>query len=359
MKKFQSTSFLMTISIFLLAILTGQGNAAWPEGPINVVIQWRAGAGTDIITRAYAALMEKHIGVPINCTNREGAVGALAMDAVYSKPPKGDWWLGASQYSKPLRVMGYSKLCGWKDWQYYKCADGLSSIAVKSDSPLKTFADFLEAVRKNPGKSKVANAGMGSLSHEANEMLIREAKVNFAQIPYKGDAGGVLACLQGEVDAVQSTLTSQIELIRAGKLRSLTLLKKEPLKLKEGEVLRPITDFVPTMAKYLPFGTMYTLGLRRETPVDILEKVKKAFLAAVNTPEFEDVLEKRYFIKSVAIGEEADRQAAISECFTAWLAWDMKIEGVKVNPADLGLPRPENFESWWPPKDYKPRLSSK
>lgn len=349
----------LVVPILGMLAMAGQGNAAWPEGPINVIIQWRAGAGTDIITRAYAGLMEKDLGVPINSTNREGAVGAMAMDMVYSKPPDGYWWLGASQYSKPLRVMGYSKLCGWKDWQYYKAADGVISWTVRSDSPFKTFADFLNACRKNPEKYKVAMAGMGSMSHEGNEMLILEAKSKFRQIPYKGDAPGVLACLQGEVDMVNGTIGSQIELIKAGKMRSLAIFAKEPTKLKDGTVLAPITDSVPSMAKYCPFGTMYTLGVRRETPVEILEKIKKAFIASVNSPEFEDMLEKKFFFKSVALGEEADRQAALSECLTAWLAWDLKIEGVKVNPADLGLPRPEKFESWWPPKDYKPRISSK
>jgi len=359
MKLSKKLSFLMMTSILAMVMMAAQADAAWPEGPINVVIQWRAGAGTDIITRAYSAVMEKHLGVPINCTNREGAVGAMAMDMVYSKPADGYWWLGASQYSKPLRVMGYSKLCGWKDWQYYKAADGVISWSVRLDSPFKNFAEFLEAIRKNPGKYKVAMAGMGSMSHEGNEMLIKEAKINFRQIPYKGDAPGVLACLQGEVDVVLSTIGSQIELIKGGKMRSLAIFAKEASRLKDGTLLIPIIDHVPTMAKYCPFGTMYTLGVRREAPLEILEKIKKAFIAAVNSPEFEDVLEKRFFFKSVALGEEADRQAAISECLTAWLAWDLKIEGVKVNPADLGLPRPEDFDKWWPPRDYKPRISSK
>jgi tripartite-type tricarboxylate transporter receptor subunit TctC len=197
------------------------------------------------------------------------------------------------------------------------------------------------------------------MSHEGNEMLILEAKIKIRQIPYKGDAPGVLGCMQGEVDMVNSTIGSQIELIRAGKMRSLAIFAKEPTKLKDGTVLAPITDSVPSMAKYCPFVTMYTLGVRRETPVEILEKIKQAFIASVNSPEFEDMLEKKFFFKSIALGEEADRQAALSECLTAWLAWDLKIEGVKVNPADLGLPRPEKFDSWWPPKDYKPRISSK
>jgi len=350
---------LLLICAFLLLGYAGSIHAAWPSGPINVVITMGAGAGTDILTRAYTAMMEKQLGVPINCSNREGAVGALAADTVYSKPPNGDWWLGASQFCKPLRVMGYNRLCAWKDWQFYKCADGLLAFSVRPDSPFKTFSDFMDACRKNPGKIKVSNSGIGSITHEINEMLIKETKISFRQVPYKGDAGAVLAGLQGEMEVISTTINAQIELIRAGKLRNLAIGAKQPLKLKDGTTFPPITDFVPSMGKYLPFGTNYTLGLKRQTPVEILEKVKKAFVFAANSPEFGDVIEKRYFVKSIALGEDADREAALSESITAWLAWDLKIEGVKVNPETLGVPRPEKFESWWPPKDYKPRISNK
>ena len=91
-------------------------------------------------------------------------------------------------------------------------------------------------------------------------------------------------------------------------------------------------------------------------PVAILEKIKDAFVAAVNSPEFGNHLKKKYFFKDLVVGEAADRMAALRESMTAWLFWDLKVEGVKVNPADLGIPRPEDFDKWWPPKGYTPRL---
>jgi tripartite-type tricarboxylate transporter receptor subunit TctC len=359
MKRFKKFVFSVMILGLTLFAVTTQGFAAWPEGPITVVIQYGAGGGTDMLTRLYAKLMEKHLKATINAVNREGAVGALAMDFVNAKPSDGYWWLGASQYSKPLRVMGHTKLSAWKDWQYYNCATGLQAWAVKPDSPFKTFADFLEASRKNPGKYSLSHSGVGGIWHEGNEILMNATKINFRQIPYKGGAPATLACLQGEVDVAGSGLHEQIEFIRAGKLRNLAVFTNEPIKLKEGLVLRPVTESVPELKKFAPFGSEYTLGVKRETPPEILEKIKQAFIAAVNSPEFEDYLEKKFFFKDIKVGEEADRMAALRESVTAWLFWDKKIEGVKVNPADLGIPKPEAFDSWWPPKEYRSRISSK
>ena len=359
MEKCMKMLLLVMVFAFVMCTMTMQADAAWPERPITVVIQYKAGGGTDMLTRAYTKAMEKSLGVTVNAVNRPGAVGALAMDFVYAKPADGYWWLGGSQFSKPLRVLGHTKMSAWKDWQYYKCASGLQAWAVTADSPFKTLADFLDAARKSPGKYTMSNSGVGGIWNEGNELLVKEAKINVRQIPYKGGAPGVLACLQGEVNVAGSGLHEQIEFIRAGKLRNLAVFVKESITLKDGKVLRPVTDAVPGLAKFAPFGSEYTLGVRRESPVEALEKIKRAFIDAVHSPEFEGLLEKKFFFKALALGEEADRMAALRESVTAWLFWDLKLEGVKVNPADLGIPRPEDFDAWWPPKGYKPRISSK
>jgi hypothetical protein len=52
-------------------------------------------------------------------------------------------------------------------------------------------------------------------------------------------------------------------------------------------------------------------------------------------------------------GEEADKEAALFESVTSWLYVDNGMQGLKKNPKDVGIPRPEEFEKWWPPKDYK------
>jgi tripartite-type tricarboxylate transporter receptor subunit TctC len=303
--------------------------------------------------------MEIHLGTTIECHNRPGAQGSMADLFVHSKPADGYFWVGAAQFSKPLRVLGYSKLTGWKDWQYYKATNALQAWAVKPDSPFKTFGDFLDAARKNPGRYTLSNSGVGGIWQEGNELLINETKIKISQIPYKGGAPAVLACLQNEVTMAASGLHEQIDFIRTGKLRNLAVFVKEPIKLEDGTILRPVTDFVPGLAKFAPFGAEHTLGVRRDTPVEILEKIKTAFIASTGSPEFDNILKNLFLFKEVVVGEKADRMAAFRESVTAWLFWDLKVQGAKINPADLGIPRPEAFDAWWPPKGYQPRIKSK
>ena len=350
---------LLTVCCFVLVGITSQAQAEWPDKPITAVIQYKAGGGTDTMTRAYSSEMEGPLKTTINAVNRPGALGALAMDFVWQKPSDGNWWLGGSNFGKQLRVMGHTKLSPWKDWQYFKASNSIQGFAVKADSPFKTLGDFIEAARKEPGKYKVSNSGVGGLWAEGISIMASVAKIDVKQVPYKGGAPAALACMQGEVDVAGSGLHETIEFIRTGKMRNLAIFAKDPITLENGTVLQPVGKYVPELAAYAPFGGYYTLAVKRDTPAPILEKIAAAFKEACNSPKFEALLKKKFFLKDVLVGEAADKAAARAESTTAWLLWDLKVEGTKVNPADLGIPRPEDFDKWWPPKDYKPVLSSK
>ncbi len=348
---------LLTICCFVIVGIANQADAAWPgKKPITAVIMYKAGGGTDTLTRAYTKAMEKALGTTVNAVNRPGATGSLAADFTYSKPADGYWWLGGSQFAKSLRVMGLSKYKPYENWQWFKVANGIQAFSVRADSPYKTMEDFIKAAKKNPGKVTMSNSGIGGIWHEGNEIMTKAAGIETKQVPYKGGAPAVLATLQGEVEVAGSGLHEVIGHIRTGKMRNLAIFTKKPITLEDGTVLRPITEFLPELAPYAPFGSEYTLGVKRDAPVDVLEKIKEAFVAASDSPEFNALLKKKFFFKAVTTGEEADRLSSLREAVTCWLFWDMKVEGAKVNPADLGIPRPEDFDNWWPPKGYEPRL---
>src|SRR3546814_12215304 len=61
-------------------------------------------------------------------------------------------------------------------------------LVVNSSLPIKTFAQFIEYAKANPGKIDFASTGHGSASHMADELLIALAKVDIVHIPYKGGA---------------------------------------------------------------------------------------------------------------------------------------------------------------------------
>ncbi|MFQ6110658.1 MAG: tripartite tricarboxylate transporter substrate binding protein [Nitrospinota bacterium] len=348
-----------SLSPFALPASISEGSPAWPERPITTVIMYAAGGGTDTVIRTLVGPMAEKLGATINAINKPGAVGGIATDYVWKKPADGYWWLGAANYNKFVRVMGHHKSITWRDWQYYQAANSLASWSVRPDSPFKTLDDLIAAAKKNPGKISISTSGVGGLWHEIMAIVADAAGIELKFIPYKGGKPATLAGLQGEVDVAGGGVHEHVEFLRAGKLRNLAQTSAKDLEVPGYGTMKSVGNFIPKIKPLLPLGGIYNIALKRETPVEILEKIKDAWVFAANSEQFAKVRKRKFFELDIRTGAEADRRAAQVECVTGWTFWKLRkhIGRKVVDPRELGLPRPEEFESWWPPKGYKPRLA--
>ncbi len=343
---------LTLILVFSLAISVIA--AEYPNQPINVVVQYSAGGGTDTVIRAIASAMERNSDFMFNVSNQPGANGSIATDFVKNKPADGYWLLGVSQYDRGLRVMDYVDFTPWKEFQYFKMGNSLECIAVSTDSPIKTFDQFIEMAKENPGKLKISNSGIGGVWHLGMELIASKAGIKVEAVPYGGGAPATLAAIKGEVDAVSSGLHEQVEFIKAGRLRPLAVVTKEPYNVAGYGEVPAVMEFLPEMEAFLPYGGIYSLAVRRDTPVEIIEKLKELFIKASKDPKLEEMFAKRSFKLAPLVGKEVDKKAALNESLAAWMMWDLGLG--EVDPAELGIPTLDEFDAWWPPADYEPKL---
>ena len=98
--------------------------------------------------------------------------------------------------------------------------------------------------------------------------------------------------------------------------------------------------------------------MKRDTPTDVLEMVNDAFIQAVNSDGFQDMVKSKFFQTDIRTGEAADKRAALLEVVTVdtFNKFSDQIGADVVTAKDLGLPAPADFEAWWPPQGYKPRI---
>ncbi len=329
--------------------------AGWPERPITVVVMYGAGGGTDTIIRTLAGEMAKSTGWEINVINKPGAVGGVATRFVLNKPDDGYWWLGAANYNKFVRVMGHSDSKAWEDWQYFQAANSIASWSVRTDSPYQTFEDVIAAAKANPGKISISTSGTGGLWQELALIVSEAAGVKLKYVPYKGGKAATLAGLQGEVDIAGGGVHEHIEFIKAGQLRNLQQTGRDDLVVPDVGTLRSVGNILPALKGMLPLSGIYNIALKRGTSLEILEKIKPAFVGAVNSDAFQAIAKKKYFDVDIRTGEAADRRAAQVESITAKTFWDTQDQIGKTvkSPSELGLPDPAGFDSWWPPQGYK------
>jgi len=329
----------------------------YPKKPITVVVMYAAGGGTDTIMRALGAEMAKSKGWRVNVINKPGAVGGVATKYVAGQASDGHTILGGANYNKFVRVMGHSDLAPWKHWTFFQAAAGIASWSVRPDSPFKTFQDVVDAAKKNPGKVSISTSGTGSIWHECALIVSDAAGIQLKYVPYKGGKPATLAGLQGEVDVAGGGVHEHIELIRAGKLRNLQQTGPENIEVPGRGTMLSIGNIIPKLKPALPVGPTYNFIMRRDTPIEVLKEVKAAFLAAQKAPSFQAIVKKKYFLNDVRTGGAADRRATELETIAAatFYKYRSQIGAPVKTAAELGLPKPEDFAEWWPPKGYKPQ----
>jgi tripartite-type tricarboxylate transporter receptor subunit TctC len=323
-----------------------------PDRPIQVFIQFSAGGGTDTVTRTLLKAMEPILDAQINATNMTGALGSVATKHVLSQPADGYTWLGAGGFLDYPRIQDIDDAVAWEDFQFFQSATSLASWATHPDSQFKTFQDVIDYAKANPGKLKVSTDGVGGLWHEAMAIIALKAGFDFTNVPFDGGAPATLAALQGEVDIAGSGLHEQIQYIQSGQLRHLATFTAEPVQIDANTALEPVATFVPSAAANAPFGGMYNIALRRETPAYSLKTIEAAIAEAVESDTFQTMLKERFIQATVVSGEEIDKKAARLE--TERAALFATLGQAKKTAEELGLPAPEGFDSWWPPEGYSP-----
>ena len=346
-------SALVRSVLMLTAVagLVGPAHADWPERPITIVVMYSPGGGTDTMLRALAAEMASATGWRINVVNRPGAAGAVATRYVLNRPADGYTMLGASNFNKYSRISGGGDSVSWQDWYYMRAASGSASWSVRPDSPFKTFADVVEAASANPGTLTISTSGTGGQWHEFAAVVARAAGIELRYVPYNSGQLATLAGLNGEVDITGGGVHEHIQYVDAGQLVPLQQTSLEDITTPSGRIMPSLVNFIPEIRNQLPPSGAYNLGIRRDTPAEVIRQVEAAFIAATESEGFRAQVAERHFAVDLLVGPDADRRAAQVETISASVFEELMIPGART-AEELGLPQPEEFDQWWPPPGY-------
>jgi tripartite-type tricarboxylate transporter receptor subunit TctC len=203
-----------------LFVSDGSAQGSYPGRSITVVVPWTAGMA-DIATRSVCRVAEKVLGQPMIIENKPGAAGALGTNYFLKAAPDG-YTIGITAASvlalQPhFREMPFNPLTDVTDICAFVGYPLM--LAVRSDTPWRTYGEVINYVRNNPGKFKYATAGSGTFQHIVLETLAKKEGLKWTMIPFKGGAEAVLACLGGHADGIAAGPTDLLPHIKAEKLR--------------------------------------------------------------------------------------------------------------------------------------------
>jgi len=214
--------------------------------------------------------------------NKPGAGGAIG--AVAAKNAKADGYTIFVSSLGPfvigphlLKNSGYDPI---RDYDYITVAvQAPNVLAVRGDSPYKTFADLTKFMKANPEKATFASAGNGTSDHLTAVLFWQESGLTGTHVPYKGGAPAMADLLGGQVDATFMNINTGYTQMKAGKLRPLAITSARR---------SPLLPDVPTMEELGFKGvTVYSwqaFAAPKGLPADIQAKLRDAVVAALNDP---------------------------------------------------------------------------
>lgn len=312
------------------------GAQPFPNRPIEDSVWAAAGGGTDTVNRLITKAMERELGVSIVVSNRTGGGGAVAMNYVWSKPHDGYTWLGASEQMQSTAVMGFHTT-KTKDWRWYMVAGAPASLAVKADSPYKTFEDLVKAAQANPGKVNITHCPIGCVFHLKAIGLADATKTKLNYVPYTGSAPAMVAVLSGDGDAVISSISEQSEYIKGGKLRSLGMVEMVPFQMAGVGTIPAIGGKYPDIAK-MPARQWLGIAVPGDTPKAATDRIDAAFVKAMNDDDLKATAAR---LNLNLFGAYGDESMKILSAMESAVGWKMQELGVaKIAPDQLGIPKP-------------------
>lgn len=264
--------------------------AGYPERPINLIVPFSPGGGTDISARLLAAALGEKFSSSVVVDNRPGAGGQIAADLVARSQPDGYTLLFAN-----------SGMLAINPWIYKLHSDPVKAFApvslfsdlpfvlvVPASLPAKNVAELVTLAKSQPGRHTFASSGTGGAPHLSGEIFQQATGVDLVHVPYKGGGPAMTDLMAGRVDMLFASVLETMPYVTAGKLRALAVT---------GATRSPAMPDVPTIdeagVKNAHSGSWTAVLAPAGTPQAVIDKLSEAIRAVAADPAVKAKLESQ------------------------------------------------------------------
>jgi tripartite-type tricarboxylate transporter receptor subunit TctC len=274
---------LLAGSAAALGLPSVRAQTAWPTKPVNIVVPFPPGGGTDAFARPLFALMNKNTGKQFVIDNKGGAGGTLGAGVAARAAADGhNFFMGAVHHA--IAPAMYPKLDYNIETDFIPVGLVSSVPQVIVVNPQKvqasTLAQFLEFTRKNPGRLNYGSAGNGTSHHLAGELFKLQTKTFITHIPYSGAGPALRDLIAGQVDVMFDGLGSSAAHIKGGRIRALAVA---------ADKRAPGFPDVPTApeagAANYQVATWYGIWAPKNTPREAISAMQAEMRKALNSDE--------------------------------------------------------------------------
>jgi tripartite-type tricarboxylate transporter receptor subunit TctC len=215
----------LLMSVLVVATTVEAQEETYPVRSIKMICGFPAGSSLDVITRIYAARLERALGQPVTVENRAGASGNLAAEAVVRSPPDG-YTLLTNGVTLPISMSLFKKISFdvLKDLTPVGFMGNIPIILAANQAvPVKSIPDLIALAKTKPGELTHGSAGIGSIQHLSGELFNTMAGVKLAHVPYRGTNQVIVDFLGGRLSLMFAPAPTIAPVLEQGKFNMLAV----------------------------------------------------------------------------------------------------------------------------------------
>jgi tripartite-type tricarboxylate transporter receptor subunit TctC len=259
----------------------------FPTKPIRYIVPVAAGGGNDMIARVVTERWGRALGQAFVVENQGGGGGVIASVATARAAPDGytlmQGYVATHGTTPATRKVPYDAI---RDFTPIGMIGATPNVLVVGSAlPVKTLAEFIGHVRKNPGRVAYGSAGPGSLTHLTMELLKHESGLFMLHIPYRGIAPAFTDLLGGQTQAMFPGLAAALPHLRSGRVRALAVTGRA-----RSDALKDVPTLEESGFKGFDamqwYGSVGPAGL----PADVVRRLNETQVAVLREPDLRERL---------------------------------------------------------------------
>ncbi|MSQ53253.1 MAG: hypothetical protein EXR28_15355 [Betaproteobacteria bacterium] len=196
----------------------------YPNRPLRLILANAPGSSIDTMARIITTRMGDVLGQAVVVENRDGAAGAIGMEAGKNSKPDGYTLVCASSSAMTVlpalrKNLPYDPI---NDFTYISNFAIFPNVLVVNPSlPVNNVRELVEFARSNVGKVNMASAGVGSTSHLAGTILTQLGKFEALHVPHKGGGPSIASVIAGQTHFTFAPAPAAMSQVKAGRLRAI------------------------------------------------------------------------------------------------------------------------------------------
>lgn len=299
----KTTKTALTLLASVIAFGVAQQSIAaekYPSRPIELIVTFGPGGGADAMARQLSRLTEKDLGVALPVVNVSGASGNAGLTQLLGNSADGHsvGTLIALTVSSWASGLGSAKLEDFKVVAVTQ--DSPSMLFVPKNSPFKTFREFLDHAKANPGKLKVATSGYGT-QDDITLKYLKSQGFQTTNVPFAKPAERYSAPLGGHTDAIYEEPGDVAQLLAAKQLRPLVVFDdKRHESFPDTETSREYGMDISDLPNFR------SVVVPAKTPPEKIQVLSEAINKALDTPEWKKFCAETYTCTKKYTPEEAE-----------------------------------------------------